>query len=63
MQRSVKIVDLSGNRRVRQPTWLVRRAAEILIHNADQLGVEELQDIAHLLMTEAGSRLVSGEER
>lgn len=59
----VKIVDLSGERRLRQPTWLVRRAAEILVHNADQLSAEELTSIARVLMQEAGSRLVLGEER
>lgn len=63
MERAVKIVDLSSGRRLKQPTWLVRRAAEILVHNADQLTAEELTSIAQVLMQEAGSRFVLGEER
>lgn len=63
MEGRVRIVDLSNQRKLRQPIWLVRRAAEILVHNADQLTGEELTSIANVLMREAGSRLVLGEER
>ncbi|MFQ6013379.1 MAG: hypothetical protein ACE5LS_07020 [Thermoplasmata archaeon] len=63
LQREVRIVDLSDVKRTRQPLWLVRRAAEILAHNAGQLTTDELRSLAHILMSEAGSRSVLGEER
>ncbi|MFQ5908352.1 MAG: hypothetical protein ACE5JE_05955 [Thermoplasmata archaeon] len=63
MQREVRIVDLSDVKRERQPIWLVRRAAEILIHNASQLTTDELRTLGNILMNEAGSRSVLGEER
>jgi hypothetical protein len=63
LQEEVKIVDLSATGGVKMPLWLVRRAAEILINNAEQLTSEELTSIADILMREAGSRLLLGEER
>jgi hypothetical protein len=62
LQEEVRIVDLSATGGVKLPLWLVRRAAEILINNVEQLTSEELTSIANILMREAGSRLVLGEE-
>lgn len=62
-QREVRIVDLSDVKRARQPLWLVRRAAEILVHNVDALTTDELTSLGHILMREAGSRSLLGEER
>ncbi len=63
MQREVRIVDLSHVKRERQPIWLVRRAAEIVVHNVSQLTTDELRSLSAILMNEAGSRFVLGEER
>ena len=63
VQREVRIVDLSDVKRTGQPIWLVRRAAEIVVHNARQLTTEELRSLSAILMNEAGSRSVLGEER
>ncbi|MCJ2531776.1 MAG: hypothetical protein LN413_05675 [Candidatus Thermoplasmatota archaeon] len=63
MQREVRIVDLSHVKRERQPIWLVRRAAEIVVHNVGQLTTDELRSLSAILMNEAGSRFVLGEER
>ncbi len=63
VQREVRIVDLSHVKRERQPIWLVRRAAEIVVHNVSQLTTDELRSLSAILMNEAGSRFVLGEER
>ncbi len=63
MQKEVKIVDLSTSSGVKLPQWMVRRAAEILVNNAEQLTREELRSVADILMREAGSRFILGEER
>ncbi|MFQ5837380.1 MAG: hypothetical protein ACE5HJ_01190 [Thermoplasmata archaeon] len=63
LQEEVRIVDLSARGGIKVPLWLVRRAAEILVSNAEQLSTEELTSLAHILMREAGSRVFLGEER
>lgn len=60
--REVKIVDLAESR-ARFPSWLVRRSAEIVLTNIEQLTTVELRSMADVLLREAGSRVVSGEER
>lgn len=59
----VRIVDLSAGAGTKYPQWMVRRAVEILVNNTDRLTVEELQAIADIMLREAGSRVVLGEER
>ncbi len=59
----VRIVDLSASGGPRYPLWMVRRAVEILMNNTDRLTLEELQSVADVMLREAGSRVVLGEER
>lgn len=61
--QETRIVDLSANTGTKYPRWMVRRAVEILMNNTDRVSVEELQSIADILLREAGSRVVLGEER
>lgn len=57
LQKEVKIVDLSGTKGVWFPRWMVRRSAEILVNNVNQLTPDELRSIADVLLREAASRL------
>ncbi len=61
-QEEVKILDLSPTIGTKYPQWMVRRAVEILLGNTEQVTLEELWSIADVLMREAGSRIVRGEE-
>ncbi len=55
----LRIVDLARGRTPRVPAWLVRRAAHIVSENREVLDLEELADLAIVLMKEADARLAT----
>jgi hypothetical protein len=53
----LKVVDLARRRAATLPPWLVRRGAQIIRENLAALDLEELADLAMVLMQEAEARL------
>jgi hypothetical protein len=53
----LKVVDLARRRAASLPPWLVRRGAQIVRENLAALDLEELADLAMVLMQEAEARL------
>lgn len=53
----VRILDLASTKGVKFPLWMVRRSAEILVNNAEQLDSEELQAVVDVLLRETRQRV------
>lgn len=53
----LKLVDVGHPSRAQVPSWVVRRAARLVVEHREQLDLEELANIAMALLREADGRL------